>query len=149
MSLPSAGPHDSRIRVFLDRNLTSRILLQELRKAQITKDMGLDIRAHGEEFPEFNTLREVTDAEWLEEIGQRGWLILSRDLKIQYNQAEKQAIKDSRASFFAITAKNLPSTEMARFILKAMNRIVIFAEQHNPPFIARVYRDGRIVEIEL
>ena len=49
MSLPSAGPHDSRIRVFLDRNLTSRILLQELRKAQITKDMGLDIRAHPDE----------------------------------------------------------------------------------------------------
>lgn len=149
MSPRSAGPRDSPVHIFVDRNLSSGILIRELREARITKELGLEIRDHVTEFPEFNTAREVTDAEWLGRIGNRGWLILSRDLKIQYNEVEKQAIKDSGASFFAITAKTLSSAEMARIILKAMKRIVRFAEQHTPPFIAKVYRDGRVVEIDL
>ncbi len=149
MSPRSAGPPESPIHLFVDRNLSSRVLLRELREAQITKDLGLEIRDHVTEFPEFNTEGEVTDAEWLGEIGERGWLILSRDLKIRYNEVEKQAIKNSGASFFAITAKNVSSRELAEIILKAMNRIVSFAEQHRPPFIALVYRNGQIREIDL
>ncbi len=149
MSPRSAGPPESPIHIFVDRNLASGVLLRELREAQITRDLGLEFRSHMEEFPEFDTVGEISDAQWLGEIGQRGWLILSRDLRIRYNQAEKQAIKDSRASFFAITAKKASSKELASIVVKAMNRVVTFAEQHDPPFIARIYRDGRIEEVEL
>lgn len=149
MSPRSGGPPESPIHIFVDRNLSSGILIRELREAHVTSDLGLVIRSHPEEFPEFDIIGEVSDAAWLAEIGNRGWLILSRDLRIQYNEVEKQAVKDSGASFFAITAKSVSSAEMARIILKAMKRIVRFAEQHTPPFIAKVYRDGRVVEIDL
>ncbi|MDE3257824.1 MAG: hypothetical protein OYM47_08330 [Gemmatimonadota bacterium] len=149
MSPRSAGPPESPIHIFVDRNLASGVLLRELREAQITHDLGLEFRSHMEEFPEFDTVGELSDAQWLGEIGQRGWLILSRDLRIRYNQAEKQAIKDSRASFFAITAKNVSSRELAQIILKAMKRIVGFARHHDPPFIALVYRDGKIKAVDL
>lgn len=149
MSPRSAGPPESSIHIFVDRNLASGVLLRELREAQITHDLGLDIRSHMEEFPEFVSVEEVSDAKWLREIGERGWLILSRDLRIRYNDVEKRAIKDSRASFFALTAKKASSRELASIVVKAMNRVVRFAEQHDPPFIARIYRDGRIEEVEL
>ena len=149
MSPQSGGPPESPIHIFVDRNLSGGILLRKLREAQVTSDLGLVIRSHPEEFPEFDIIGEVSDAAWLAEIGKRGWLILSRDLRIQYNEVEKQAVKDSGASFFAITAKNVSSAEMARIILKAMKRIVTFAEEHSPPFIAKVYRDGRIAKIDL
>lgn len=149
MSPRSAGLHESSIHIFVDRNLASGVLLRELREAQITHELGLDIRSHMEEFPEFDSVEEVSDAKWLREIGERGWLILSRDLRIRYNDVEKQAIKDSGASFFALTAKKASSKELASIVVKAMNRVVTFAEQHDPPFIARIYRDGRIEEVEL
>ena len=149
MSPRSAGPPESSIHIFVDRNLASGVLLRELREAQITHDLGLDIRSHMEEFPEFDSVEEVSDAKWLREIGGRGWLILSRDLRIRYNDVEKRAIKDSGASFFAITAKNVPSRELARIILNALKRIVEFARNHSMPFIALVYRDGKIREVDL
>lgn len=149
MSPRSAGPPESPIHIFVDRNLASGVLLRELREAQITCDLGLVVHSHMEEFPEFDKVGEVSDAKWLSEIGERGWLILSRDLKIRYNDVERQAIRDSGALFFAITAKNVPSTELARIIIKALKRIVDFARHHSPPFIALVYRDGKIREVDL
>ena len=124
-------------------------MLRELREAQITRDLGLVVHSHMDEYPEFDRVGEVSDAKWLSEIGERGWLILSRDLKIRSNDVERQAIRDSGASFFAITAKNVPSRELARIILNALKRIVEFAQHHTPPFIALVYRDRRIREIDL
>ena len=52
MSPRSAGPPDPPVRIFVDRNLSSGILLRELREARITKDLGLEIRDHVTEFPE-------------------------------------------------------------------------------------------------
>ena len=145
----SAGPPESPIHIFVDRNLSSGAFLRELREAQITSDLGLVVRSHLEEYPEFDSIGEVSDAKWLREIGERGWLILSRDLRIRYNDVEKQAIKDSGASLFAITAKNVASKDLAQIILKAMKRIVDFARHNDPPFIALVYRDGRIRDVDL
>ena len=149
MSPRSAGPPESPIHKFIDRNLSSGVLLRKLREAQITRDLGLVIHSHLEEYPEFDKVGEVSDAKWLREIGERGWLILSRDLRIRYNDVEKQAIRESGASFFALTPKKTSSPELASIVLKAMNRILRCAEQHNSPYIARIYRDGRIKEVEL
>ena len=65
MSPRSAGPPESPIHIFIDRNLSSGVLLRKLREAQITRDLGLVIHSHLEEYPEFDKVGEVSDAKWL------------------------------------------------------------------------------------
>ena len=56
MSPRSAGPREYPKHIFVDRNMSSGVLLRNLREAQITRDLGLAVRSHLEEYPEFDSV---------------------------------------------------------------------------------------------
>jgi len=45
---------------------------------------------------------------------------------------------------FVVVSKNLTGPQTAEVLLKARNRFGRFIKKHRRPFVAKVYRDGKI-----
>lgn len=60
---------------------------------------GANVEHAGRAFP-FGTLDEV----WLTACGERHWIVLSRDQRIRRRVLEREAIRQSGAAVFALTA---------------------------------------------
>ena len=60
------------------------------------------------------------DAEWLPVVGQRGWVVLTKDTRIRYRPHEKQALLAAGVRAFAFTSGSLSGAEMSEAIVKAL-----------------------------
>lgn len=86
---------------------------------------------------------------WLREAGSRGWIVITRDDRIRYNQLEKQAVVAAKLRFFSITSSSLTGEEAAALILSALDKMSRLCRQHSKRgFIAKVSRgpDVKILE---
>lgn len=105
---------------------------------------GVEIRVHDELFPQ-----GTEDVVWLREAGFHGWVVITRDDRIRYNQLEKQAVIAARLRFFSITASSLTGEEAAALILSALDKMSRLCRQHSKrEFIAKISRgpDVKIIE---
>lgn len=80
----------------------------------------------------------------LAEIGRRGWVVLTKDNRIAYRRLERLAVAEANVQMFALVAGDLSGEQMAATFAKALNAMQRFALEHDPPFIAKVYRDGSV-----
>lgn len=106
---------------------------------------GVEIRVHDELFPQ-----GTEDIVWLREAGFNGWIVITRDDRIRYNQLEKQAVIAARLRFFSITSSSLTGEEAAALILSALDKMSRLCRQHSKRgFIAKISRgpDVKIIEI--
>ena len=121
---------------FIDRSAGRRIAIP-LREA------GLSIELHDDHFPQ-----DAPDEEWLEEVGRRKWLVITRDERIRYRYLEAAAAYNARVGMFVIVSKNMTGQQTAEAVLKALGRIRRFLSAHRRPFIVKIYRDGRIEKLD-
>jgi hypothetical protein len=112
---------------FTDRDLGTRF-------PDILQDAGLTVERHADHF-----IHNAPDAEWLAEISRRGWIALTHNLRIRYIPNELQAVIDHRASLLVMVGQ-APFPELALTFVVMLPRIERFLKQHDPPFIAKVYR---------
>jgi hypothetical protein len=106
---------------------------------------GVAIRVHDELFPQ-----GTEDVTWLREAGANGWIVITRDDRIRYNQLEKHAIIAAGLRFFSITSSSLTGDEAAILILSALDRMSRLCRQHSKRgFIAKISRgpDVKIIEM--
>lgn len=105
---------------------------------------GVEIRVHDELFPQ-----GTEDVVWLREAGLNGWIVITRDDRIRYNQLEKQAVLAARLRFFSITSSSLTGEEAAALILSALEKMSRLCRLHSKRgFIAKISRgpDVKIIE---
>ena len=106
---------------------------------------GVEIRVHDELFPQ-----GTEDVVWLREAGANGWIVITRDDRIRYNQLEKDAVTAARLRFFSITSSSLTGEEAAALILSALDRMSRLCRKHSKRgFIAKISRgpDVKIIEM--
>jgi predicted nuclease of predicted toxin-antitoxin system len=127
-------PNDSSdpIVFYIDRCLGRKL-------AQTLQDQGLTIALHDDHFPQ-----NALDVEWLPKVGQRGWVVLTKDTRISRNTTERLSVAFHNIRMFALTSQNLTGEEMANAFVAAIDRIYKHLRQYDAPFIAKVYRDGRV-----
>src|SRR5438874_9526612 len=119
---------------FLDRQLGRYKMAGALRKA------GLNIEIHDDHF-----LQGALDPEWLRAVGERNWIVVTRDERIRYRVAEKQAIRRAKVRAFVLAAQgNLRAETLAENFLKALPKIRRLVEKEKPPFVAKVSRSGDV-----
>ena len=87
---------------------------------------GVEIRVHDELFPQ-----GTEDVVWLREAGLNGWIVITRDDGIRYNQLEKRAVIAARRRFFSITSSSLTGEAAATLILSALDRMSRLCRQHS------------------
>ena len=76
---------------------------------------------------------------WLAEVGQRGWIALTHDSRIRYKPTERDAVMRHGVALLVIVGK-APFQELASSFVATLPRIERFLVNHDPPFIAKVYR---------
>ena len=119
---------------FTDENLGRHVLSQTLRTA------GEQVIAFHERFAS-----GTKDPVWLPVIGRNGWILLTKDSRIRYRRNEMQALLSSGARSFVLVSSNLPGSEMAEIFVKALPAMKRMCAQQPAPFIAHVWRDGKVV----
>jgi predicted nuclease of predicted toxin-antitoxin system len=88
--------------------------------------------------------QETPDEEWLREVGQRSWIVLTKDTQTRYRAHERAALMQAGVRTFVLVAKNLSGREMADVLVKALPAIRRFVANHQPPFIAKVTRSSAV-----
>jgi hypothetical protein len=118
---------------FLDRSLGKYTVAEALRK------VGAKVEIHDDHFPQ-----DAHDEMWLTHVGQQGWVVLTKDDKIRYHPNERMALMQAGVCAFVLVARNLSAPAMAEAFVKALSAICQFLENYDPPFIARVTRNGGV-----
>ncbi|MDY6937275.1 MAG: hypothetical protein SWY16_06375 [Cyanobacteriota bacterium] len=118
---------------FVDRSLGKTHVVKALR------EIGESVEAHDDHFD-----RAEADSVWLQAVAARDWVVLTADKRIAYRRLERMAIEQARAKVFVLVSGNLSGPEMAAIFAKAVTAIKRFTWQTAAPFIAKVYKDGRV-----
>ena len=118
---------------FLDRSLGMDPTRTELVKR------GLAVEVHDEHFA-----RDEEDRVWLEVVGERGWVVLTKDQRLRYRPLEIAALCASGARVFVLTAGNLRGVEIAAVFVAALPRIIRILRAHPGPFLARITTAGQV-----
>jgi hypothetical protein len=100
---------------------------------------GCQVVVHDDEFRQ-----DEADDVWIRTVAKRGLIILSKDLGIRYNPAERSALLESGARAFLLARGELKAAEMASIFLRALPNIESILVREVGPFVARVYRDGNV-----
>ncbi len=112
---------------FTDRDLGKQF-------PSILSAAGLTVERHKDYFAD-----DASDEEWLEAIGEKGWIAISHNLRIRYMPNERDAVVRHRVSLLIVIGK-APLPQLAQAFVKTYPRIERFLAEHTPPFIAKVYR---------
>jgi predicted nuclease of predicted toxin-antitoxin system len=118
---------------FIDRCLGSKRIVTALREA------GLTVEIHEDHFPP-----DAADVDWLPEVGQLGWVVLTKDANIARRTLEKIAVARSNVRLFTLTSQNLASADMIAILVKAIGPMQNFVRNYPAPFIAKIHRDSRL-----
>jgi hypothetical protein len=122
-----------QVTFYLERSLGGRIILEELRKA--------DLRVE----PHFKWFRpDTADAAWLPEVGKKNWKVLMRDQRIGTRRLELDALLDGGVQAFVLVSGNLKNADNAAIIVKAMPKILKMLAENDFPFIAKITRHGTV-----
>src|SRR5438105_13106354 len=79
---PSPKPLEEQLTFFLDRQLGRHKMAGILRAAD------LKVEVHDDHFAQ-----DAPDPEWLAAVGKNNWIVITRDERIRYRVAEKQAMR--------------------------------------------------------
>jgi predicted nuclease of predicted toxin-antitoxin system len=134
----SPKPLEEELVFFLDRQLGRH------KMAGILRTAGLKIEVHDDHFAQ-----NAQDPEWLTGAGKNGWIVVTRDERIRYRVAEKQAIRRAKVRAFVLAAQgNLRADMLAGIFLKALPKISRAVKDNKPPFVAKISRGGDVSLLE-
>lgn len=87
---------------------------------------------------------DVADEEWIAEVGQRGWIILTKDKFIRRRLVELNSLSRGKSATFVLTGGNMTGDAMAEAFADAMRRMKQYVRDHQQPFIATVTPGGQV-----
>jgi len=106
---------------------------------------GLNIEIHDDHFAQ-----NAEDPEWLTACGKKNWIVVTRDERIRYRVAERQAIRRAKVRAFVLAAQgDLRAEMLAEIFLKALPKIRRTVTKQKPPFIAKISRGGDVTALAL
>ncbi|XXX75943.1 hypothetical protein WMF30_50665 [Sorangium sp. So ce134] len=94
---------------FVDRSLGRGLVVEALRAAK------LDVHAHDDHFAQ-----NTPDAEWLVEVGRRGWVVLTKDKNIRVNALERIALTRANVACIMLGRGDLTAPAMAQIFIDAL-----------------------------
>jgi len=113
--------------------LGQKIIAERLRQS------GLKVEIHDHHFPQ-----NALDEDWLSEVGERGWIVLTKDDRIRYRPAALEAYRRNKVQVFIFGSGEMKAQEMADAFVKALPKLLRFARNKPAPFFARISRAGLV-----
>lgn len=118
---------------FIDRSLG----VEPIRSALVAEDLAVEI--HDDHFA-----RDEEDRIWLQEVGHRGWVVLTKDQRLRYRPLEVAALRSSGARVFILVAGNLRGNEIAAVFVAAIPAICRILHLREGPFIGRIAKSAKV-----
>lgn len=100
---------------------------------------GVKHERHGQHFAP-----GTEDSVWLPFVGQQGWIVLTKDKRIRFNQLEKAAVRRYRVREFYFSSGNYSGAEMAETLVAALPKMIRAVRKYEPPFIASISKLGNV-----
>lgn len=100
---------------------------------------GIKHERHGQHFSP-----GTQDTAWLPIVGERGWILITKDKRIRFNDLEKAAVVTYRVREFYFTSGNYSGAEMAVMLTTALPEIMLLCQRQAPPFIASITKAGKV-----
>lgn len=101
-------------------------------------EAGYSVERHDDHFDPL-----TPDPVWIREIGRRGWIPFSHDQDIRYRRQERDMVMRAGVPLFLIIGK-APHAELAKNLVQTVPRVIEFLDDHEAPFIAKVYRPSPV-----
>lgn len=121
---------------FVDECLSQRWVAEELRSRGVVVHTMRDVFPPG---------ALVTDEQWLDVVGKRGWVALTKDKHIRHRQNERRALRSAKVRVFVLIARKAVSgSDQGKVFGKALKRMREIIATTAPPFIASVDRVGHV-----
>ena len=122
--------------IFIDRSIPRSV-------ADRLKEVRDDVLWLEDRFP-----HDVPDEVWLEEAGQRGWLVITHDAKIRTRPGERRAIMEHGVGCFILTYKqDLTKTDILAMIISVLEKMETLFRTTPRPFIYTLSKDGEFRKV--
>ena len=122
--------------LFFDRNMGHAI-------PEALRLLGLPIEKHDDHFPS-----NAPDEKWLQEVGQRRWVVVTHDKRIRTNKSQLKALVDHAVGCFILRGTgHLTRWDIVRMIARHWDHIEETVHTAARPFLHRLYPRRR-AEVE-
>jgi predicted nuclease of predicted toxin-antitoxin system len=118
---------------FVDRSLGRARVVEALRA---TREV---VHVHDDHFAQ-----DTADAEWLCEVGRRGWVVLTKDKNIRANELERTALVRADVACFMLGRGDLSGPAMGAIFVQALPRIRKTLRRFDVPVVASVSASGGV-----
>lgn len=88
--------------------------------------------------------QDTVDAVWLEEVGAKRWIVLSKDKNLTHNHIEIVALLKSNTYSFILTSGSVTGAEMASAFATALPQILGIIATKPAPLVATVSKGGNV-----
>lgn len=119
--------------LFVDRSLGGSFVADALREA------GQRVVVHDDEFEP-----NARDVDWLQVVGERGWVVLTKDARIRTNAVERGTLLSANVAAFMLGRGDMKGPQMAATFLIALPRMTKVLRRWDLPIIATVTAVGGI-----
>lgn len=104
------------------------------------------LRAVGETVVALDSLfkNDEADDRWLAAVGDKGWVVLTKDKNVAHRLIEIEAIHDAGVAAFILASSDLSGDDAGRAFVAALPAMKAMLAASEPPFIATLSASGRI-----
>lgn len=88
--------------------------------------------------------QETPDIQWCREVGDKGWVIITKDKQIRCNRVELETLLAANVPCFCLDTANMTGAEMSEAILTALPTALRMVAKYQPPFVAVISRSGDV-----
>jgi len=118
---------------FIDRSLGRRVA--EFLRPSCGAEERFEL--HDDHF-----LQDTPDTVWLADVGQRGWVVLTKDVHITTNLVELDAVLAARVALFALGRGHASAETMAETFTRALAPIRTALRRFARPMVGTIAADG-------
>lgn len=119
------------ITFFLDHQVGRYVVAEMLCAA------GARVEVHLDHFPGY-----TPDHEWIPEVGQRGWVLITKDQNIRRNPLERAAYGAAKLRGFIVTGKDMNGNELGGLLVRCLDAMVRRTAGHTGPLLFTISRRG-------
>jgi hypothetical protein len=123
---------------YLDESIYSRALLRAL------QDVGANVEYPG---PDRAIPFGTPDTEWLAVVGEKRWIVFSRDKRVRQRAIEKQVLVEARVAAFIYTGGQASADDTCTAVLKALPKILNIAVSERRPLLYTIGRTGVLARL--
>ncbi len=116
---------------FIDRCLGRVKVPEALRKA------GATVEIHDDHFPQ-----NIRDEDWLIDVGNRHWVVLTKDEKIGYRTSQILSIAQANVRVFVLASTNLSGDAIAFTFVNSLPKMTRFAINNHPLLLLKFINLG-------